>query len=133
MLTIKEIAEKTERKYNSVSMSILRRGIQPVCVKDKVKFYDDSVVEIIGKQKSPMTEEERKEKHRKASLMCMRKKRMKYYKVSVADYGVFFVKACSLSEADAALIADELKAVGINARATPHSFGLNNCKKNRFF
>lgn len=126
MVTAKEIAEQTGRNLSTVLMILGRKGIAPVEVHGRMKLYDNNAVELVGKPVPRLTDEQRKESHRKAAKKYNAVKRpAAYYKVSVKnDFGWWCVRACSLTRAESFGISKELNALGIEARAKPHSYGI---------
>lgn len=122
MLTIKEIAEKSGRSYNSVNKMLNRYGIKPVVETKpgKPDLYDDSTVDFLSERHArrarPKKYHAEKAGNRQPAVM---------YKVSVCNiYHNYVVKACCLKYSDAVMISQELKALGIKARFKPHSFGV---------
>lgn len=125
-MTAKEIAEKTGRNLTTVLMIFGRKGIVPAEVHGRMKLYDNSVVELVGKPEPRLTGEQKKESHRKAAKKYNDVHRpASYYKVSVRnELGWWCVRACSLTRSKAFEIARELSAFGVEARAKPHSYGI---------
>ena len=126
MMTAKEIAEKTGRKLTTLLMILGRKGIVPAEVHGRMKLYDNSVVELVGKPEPRLTDEQRKASHRKAAKKYNAVNRpASYYKVSIKnELGWWCVRACSLTRAESFGISKELNALGIEARARPHSYGI---------
>ena len=126
MMTATEIAEKTGRKLTTVLMILGRKGIAPAETHGRMKLYDESAVELVGKPAPRLTAEQRKESHRRAAKKYNAVNRpASYYKVSVKnELGWWCVRACSLSRAESFGISRELNAMGIKARAKPNSYGI---------